>query len=186
MGRRNNNDKGRLPQFTPVLNATMDTLAWRQLSHGAVRLYISLKRRVPKHRNTAWLSVRDAAREVKASPRKIQEWFAELQHYGFIVLHKHGCLGVNGRGKAPTYRLTEVGVTGPASPNGEFDPPTRDYLRWDSVIFEPKRRINTVVNGSNRVAGLGRKKQNPVHHVAHKVCTTGVTPVCTTSETPER
>src|SRR6476646_2010413 len=132
----------------------MDAPAWRQLSHGAVRLYISLKRRVPKYRNTAWLSVRDAAREVKASPRKIQEWFAELQHYGFIVLHKHGCLGVSGKGKAPTYRLTELGVTRAASAGGEFEPPSHDFLRWDGTIFQPKRRTNTSINGSNRVPGF--------------------------------
>ena len=102
MGKRNYN-KGRIEgPFTPLLISTMDAPAWRQLSHGAVRLYISLRRRVPNQRNTAWLSVRNAAREVKASPRKIQEWFAELLHYGFIVLHRHGSLGVRARARHRT------------------------------------------------------------------------------------
>jgi hypothetical protein len=49
-----NKDKGRIEgPFTPLLIATMDAPAWRQLSHGAVRVYIGLKRRVPKYRNTS-------------------------------------------------------------------------------------------------------------------------------------
>jgi hypothetical protein len=184
MGKRNHSDKGRLPSFTPVLHGTMDTPAWRALSHGAARLYLSLKRRVPKQKNMAWLSVRNAKREIKASPRKIQEWFAELQHYGFIVLHKPHCLGSEGKGKSPTYRLTELGVTSAASPNGELEPPTRSYLRWDGTIFKPKRRRNTA-DGSKRVLHLRFKKQNPVHPVVHRVCTPSETPLCTTSETPK-
>ena len=121
MAKRIHNNKGRIEgPFTPLLISTMDARAWRQLSHGAVRLYISLKRRVPNQRNIAWLSIRNASLEVRASPRKIQEFFAELQHYGFIVLHTHGCLGTDGKGKAPHYRLTELGQTKAASAGGEL------------------------------------------------------------------
>jgi hypothetical protein len=38
-----------------------------------------------------------AARELKASSHKIREWFAELQHYGFIVLHAPGHLHQQGK-----------------------------------------------------------------------------------------
>jgi hypothetical protein len=37
-------DKGRLPPFVPPLKETLDTEAWRHLSHGAHALYIALKR----------------------------------------------------------------------------------------------------------------------------------------------
>ena len=67
---------------------------------------------------TIYLSNRLAARELKASRQKIREWFAELEHYGFIVLAIPGCLGVDGKGKAPHWRLTELGTTSRASAEG--------------------------------------------------------------------
>jgi protein ImuB len=33
----------------------------------------------------------------------------EIQHYGFGVITSGACLGVDGKGKAPHWRLTEVG-----------------------------------------------------------------------------
>ena len=39
------NDKGRLPQFVPLLKGTMATPAWRATSHGARWLYVALKLR---------------------------------------------------------------------------------------------------------------------------------------------
>ena len=77
-------------QFVPLLHATLDCPAWQAASHGARSLYIALKRRHPRERNTAFISYRDGAEGVAASRRKIREWFAELEHYGFIVLHQPG------------------------------------------------------------------------------------------------
>jgi hypothetical protein len=129
-------DKGRLPQFVPLLVATIDSPAWRATSHGARSLYISLKRRVPKGRNRAFLSYRDAKQELQCSHSSIRKWFKELEHYGFIVLAQHGCLGVEGKGQAPHWRLTEMGATSKASSEGIFEPPTNDFLRWDGILFE--------------------------------------------------
>ena len=56
------------------------------MSHGAKCLYNLLKRRAPRHNNRAYLSYRIARRELKASFNKVNEWFAELEHYGFIEL----------------------------------------------------------------------------------------------------
>jgi hypothetical protein len=53
---------------------------------------------VSRGRNQAYISHRDAAREIGASRTKIAEWFKELQHYRFIALAKHGCLGLDGKG----------------------------------------------------------------------------------------
>lgn len=124
-------------QFTPLLWSTMDTPAWKQVSHGAKCLYIELRRRVPRERNQSYLSNRLAARELRADRQKVREWFAELEHYGFIVLAVPGCLGVEGKGRAPHWRLTELGSTPRASADGLPDLPSRDFLKWDGVLFDP-------------------------------------------------
>jgi hypothetical protein len=71
-------DKGRLPPFVPLLVSTIDTPAWRAMSHGARSLYVSLKRRVPKQRNRAYLSYREASREIGFGARHLtggsQRW----------------------------------------------------------------------------------------------------------------
>jgi len=132
-------DKGRLAPFVPLLKDTLDSQAWKVLSFGARALYVALKRKVPPGRNTAYLSQRDATKELgrgSASRRKISEWYHELEHYGFIVLHRYGALGVEGKGKAPQWRLTELGVA------ATDERPSREFLRWDGVLFEPKPRAN--------------------------------------------
>jgi hypothetical protein len=73
----------------------------------------------------------------------VARWFAELEFYGFIVKTTGSYLGVDGKGLAPHYRLTECFCDGKAA--------TRDYERWDGTLF--------VDPGYKK---LGRKKQNPV------------------------
>lgn len=58
------------------------------------------------------------------------EWFKELEHYGFIIKTQHGSLGVDGKGKSPKWRLTELGVASNASSRGETEIPTNDFLKW--------------------------------------------------------
>jgi hypothetical protein len=176
-GRSNGHSKhGKIDgQFVPLLHATLDCPAWRVASHGARSLYVALKRRHPRERNTAYISYRTAQKELSASPSKIREWFAELEHYGFIVLHQLGSLGVDGKGKAPHWRLTELGNTSRASADGAFDSPTRDYLLWDGVLFDPKpfRR------------GSKWEKQNPASHVRNTPLPTSEAPPFPTSEAPK-
>lgn len=171
-------DKGRLPQFVPLLHATMDFTAWRELSHGAQALYVALKRRVPRDRNQGFLSFRHARTQLKASPRKIAEWFNELEHYGFIVLAQHGCLGVEGRGKSPHWRLTELGTTSRTSADGLPEAPTRDFLKWDGVVFESYRDARTP-------GSYGCTKQNPVTDGGYTPLPTGVTVALPTGVTPK-
>jgi hypothetical protein len=77
----------------------------------------------------------------------IQEWFKELEHYGFIILVQHGCLGVEGKGKSPHWRLTELGMTSKASADGIFEPPTNEFMKWNGTAFKarearwPKNKI---------------------------------------------
>src|SRR5262249_26027576 len=109
---RKQQDKGRLGPFVPLLKETLASPAWRKLSHGARSLYVCLKARYSSnlHNNgRLYVSQRIAAREIGSSTNEIARWFRELQHYGFIVQTKGGCLGVNGKGTAPHWRLTECG-----------------------------------------------------------------------------
>ena len=129
-------DKGRIEgQFVSLRYEVLDCPAFIATSHGARCLYHSLKRRVPRGNNRAYLSYRMARKELRAGFSKVKEWFAELQHYGFIVLAVHGSLGVDGKGKAPHWRLTELGHV--AGSGTEF--PTKEYLLWDGVLFDPKQ-----------------------------------------------
>ena len=76
-------DKGRLAPFVPLLRETLDSQAWKVLSFGARALYVALRRRVPQARNIAYLSHRNAIKELgrgSTSKRKVGEWYRELEH----------------------------------------------------------------------------------------------------------
>lgn len=124
-------DKNRLPPFVALLVDTLDSPAWRAMSHGAKILYVALKRRYnyKNHNNgRIWLSQRDAARKLRSHHNEIARWYRELRYYGFIVMVTPGTLGVEGKGKAPRWRLTELGYMGA--------PPTRDFERWRGLFFK--------------------------------------------------
>jgi hypothetical protein len=60
--------------------------------------------------------MRDAAETIGSGTEEIVRWYRELEHYGFIVQVSGGCLGVDGEGFAPHWRLTELGYMLPMSP----------------------------------------------------------------------
>jgi hypothetical protein len=98
----------RLPPFVPLLIDTLNQPAWRALSHGAQMLYVALKRRfnLKLHNNgKLFLSQRMASAELRSHHNQIARWYRELQHYGFIVIAQPGCVGVEGKGRAPRWRL---------------------------------------------------------------------------------
>jgi hypothetical protein len=140
---KRNQDKGRLTPFVPYLKETMREPAWKIMSLGARLLYLHIKVRynIQSHNNgKLYLPTRIAAEELGGSNlRNIGRWFRELQHYGFIVMMDAGCLGVEGKGRAPRWRLTELGYM--------KDPPTRDYTRWQGDLFVDQKPV--------------RQKQNP-------------------------
>jgi hypothetical protein len=126
-------EKGRLAPFVPLLKDTLSAPAWRAMSHGARSLYVALKLRYSSNFNNngrIFLSQRDAATELNSHHTQIARWFRELRHYGFIVMTDAGCLGVDGKGKAPHWRLTELGYM--------RDPPTKEFMRWTGQSFTPK------------------------------------------------
>jgi hypothetical protein len=137
-------DKGRLPPFVPLLKDTLNSPAWRAMSHGARSLYIALKcnyNRNAHNNGRIYLANRRAAKEIGSSPNQIVRWFRELQFYGFIVMQKPGGLGVYGKGQAPRWRLTELGYM--------RDPPTRDFLRWDGIRFHDRKKQKPVTENRN-------------------------------------
>jgi hypothetical protein len=161
-----NKDKGRLAPFVPIDREMMDCPAWRAMTHGACRLYMSLKRRWSfKQRNNGriFLSQRDAMKEMGCDNRdSISRWFRELQHYGFIVMTEGGCLGVDGKGKAPHWRLTEAEAFGGKGEN-TWMLPTKDYLKWDEVKFKDDRGAvkREWVKKQNPAPKTRVRKQNP-------------------------
>jgi hypothetical protein len=123
--------------FVPLLKETLTTPAWRDMSHGARSLYVALKLRYSsnfKNNGKIFLSSRDAEAELGSNRDSVLRWFRELQHYGFIVMTNPGALGVDGKGKAPHWRLTELGYMN--------DPPTKDFLRWNKVRFRDGEKQN--------------------------------------------
>jgi len=126
--------------WTGIHNDLLDSPAWLHLSSDARALYLILKRLSRKHRADVFLSQREASRLMNGRRiAAVRVCFAELEHYGFIRKKRTGSLGPNGRGIATTWRLTEKGDTSAASETGTFQPPTKNYLKWDGVIFEPPK-----------------------------------------------
>jgi hypothetical protein len=141
----------RLPPFVALLRTTIDSDAWRAMSHGAQSLYVALRRRYRNdlHNNgRIFLSQRVAAKEINSHHNEIARWFRELQHYGFIEMTSAGCLGLNGRGKAPHWRLTECGYM--------REPPTNDFLRWDGSKFRNTKAASRTGNSASSLPETAR------------------------------
>jgi hypothetical protein len=139
-------DRGRLPPFVPLLKDTMASPAWRAMSPSARCVYIALKQRYSsnfKNNRRLYLSVRQAAKEVGVNKDTAARCFREIQHYGFGVTTSGACLGVDGKGKAAHWRLTEVGYM--------TEPPTRDFLRWDGTPFPSSRNKSPSEKFGHRV-----------------------------------
>jgi len=82
---------------------------------------------------------------------------------GLIVQTKGGSLGVEGKGTAPHWRLTECGYL--------KDPPTRDFLNWNGDKFRdnPKGRPNRRGKNKNRIPSWNsvtprNRNGNPLHN----------------------
>jgi hypothetical protein len=167
-------DKGKLPPFVPLLKDTLASPAWRAMSHGARSLYVALKQRYSanfKNNGKIFLSQRDACAEIGSSANQVTRWFRELQYYGFIAMTVGGCLGVDGKGKAPHWRLTEVGYM--------TDPPTRDFLRWRGVGFSKHQP------GGDRT-GPKPKTESRSGKGGHPVAENGDSSVAENGDTPRQ
>jgi hypothetical protein len=123
--------------FVMIEHEILDSPAWKLMSRGAHDLFIALRRRYIKkadNNGRIYLSQRDAAAEIDSKTEEVVRWFRELQHYGFIVMVRPGRLGLNGKGQAPRWRLTDTPCDGKE--------PTKDFLRWNGVRLAPQRRLS--------------------------------------------
>ena len=134
--------------FVWLLKDTLRTPAWKALSFGARSLYVVLKSRYNlKLMNAVHVATRIAAEELAVGRVYVQLWFRELEHYGFIVKISQAHHGVNGYGRAPHWRLTDV-------PYIHRKEPTRDFLCWDGTPFTEKRNRGRLEPIKNRSRGL--------------------------------
>jgi len=138
--------KGRLPPFVPLIRTTLASPAWKELSFGARSLYVVLRsylRFDNLNNGKVFRSYRDAANDVGTkSIRSVQRWYRELAHYGFIVMTTGPCLGVDGEGIAPHWRITEYPTF---DAKGTYIAATRDFDRWDGVPFDdPEKKTKSL------------------------------------------
>jgi hypothetical protein len=157
---KRNKDKGRIEgPFVPMLVDTMASPAWKAMSPYARVVYYTLKSRYGhKIRNNGriYLSARDGAEETGFDMKTVARSLRELRHYGFIVITERHCLGVEGRGKATHWRLTELGYM--------HEPATRDFLKWDGEVFHEQKSPAYYKRQKRSLSKLrtDTEKQNPV------------------------
>jgi hypothetical protein len=162
-------DKGRLQPFVPADIEMMNSPAWRATSHGARWLYMHLKRRYSfkqKNNGRIFLPLRHAVKEMGGTLDSVARWLRELQHYGFIFMTEAGCLGVDGKGKAPHWRLTEFEAPGGRNGN-TLMLPTKDYLKWGGTKFRDDR--GDVLRQRKLRQRKKEEKQDPVHEIQDRV-----------------
>jgi hypothetical protein len=130
-----NRERGRISgQWAASRYEVLDSPAWKAMSFGARALYIALVRELSYSRlnnGNVFLSTRDAAEQLGTRQVNIGPWYQELEHYGFVVMTSPSCLGVEGRGRAARWRLTDW-TYGPGCER------TREYLKWDGTLFDKK------------------------------------------------
>jgi hypothetical protein len=145
-------NKGRLPAFTALFIDTLSSPAWQATSHPARSLFTALKRKYNRTLcGVVYLSMRVAAKELGSSKNYVGRWFRELEYYGFIKMVSPGHLGVDGRGKAAHWRLTDEWY--------HDESPTRDFHKWNGEKFREQKPPEYYT----------RKKQNPVPQIGDSV-----------------
>jgi hypothetical protein len=141
----------------PLLISTLDSRAWQALSRGAKALYVALKRRydIRRHNNgRIYLPQRQAEVELSSKRKQVGRWFRELQHYGLVVQTTPGGLGVDGHGRAPHWRLTELGTR-----TDRLNEPTREFMSWDGSRFvDHQPRGNKQNPGTQKGTKVGPKR----------------------------
>ena len=144
--------KGRVETpFVPLTVSVMRTAAWKALTPYARLVYIALKgnwNNTFNNNGRIFLSLRRASKELGFHKDTIGKALHELEYYGFIVMTRGAYLGVEGKGKAPHWRLTELAWF----ENKEERFPTRDYDRWDGVLYDPEKNKTPVARPTRVVA----------------------------------
>jgi hypothetical protein len=155
---RQQQSKSLLPPFNPAFKKSWDSKVWKKVSTHARLVYIALASRYrPRLQNNGrlYLSERRGAKELGFSRNTVARGFRELSFYRLIAQTNPGCLGVDGRGKAPSWRLTELHYMG--------EPPTCDFEKWDGTRFHEQKSPAFHRHQKRRLTGLRKaaEKQNP-------------------------
>jgi hypothetical protein len=123
MSKRKADYDGKADPYVKIIKAMLKEPAWLALSYGARCLYVLLKSYYNGENNgRVYVGVRRAAKELGAGRNSAERWFRELDNLGFIEPTQRAFLGIDGKGSATHWRLTEIGYMG--------EQPTRDYKRW--------------------------------------------------------
>jgi hypothetical protein len=147
---------------------TLRSPAYKQLSFGARALFTAVRMRMFNNNGRVYLSQRDAEKELGRCTRNdIANWYRELQHYGFIVQTAGASLGIDGKGKATRWRITDL----PARDNKHnLVTATDDFAHWNGEVFvphvAPSRRWN------------GRKSTALKNRIPDSKCSPPRTPTC--------
>jgi hypothetical protein len=148
--------KGRIPgQWTALRWEVMDSAAWKHMSLGARLLYIVLIRPLSftaDNNGKIFLATRKAAEQLGTSQRRVCVWFRELEHYGFIVLTEPGTSM-----RAARWRITDAGW---GKLDGKGIEPTKDYLKWEGVLFERHNPDGTMTKSSRPKFKKGEEKKS--------------------------
>jgi hypothetical protein len=166
MSRKKSRDGRASGPFVMLLKDTMASGAWRAMSHGARSLNTAVRCRhnSKRHNNgRLYLSQRDASRELGSWSNEIARWYRENQFYGFLRMTKGGSLGVDGKGKAPHWRLTDLPCDG--------EPPTRDFAKWDGAKFKDteRRTRKTKSRKGNQERGVREIKDTTVREIKNTI-----------------
>jgi hypothetical protein len=122
--------------FTPLYtDATKKCRAWYAMDARARALIVEMKLLYNRETESAiGMSSRQAAKLLNTSDHHIAvRMLKQAVHYGFLVKTADGFLGINGKGIAAQYRLTDEPYLG--------RPATLDFKRWDGTLFEEKPRF---------------------------------------------
>jgi hypothetical protein len=139
--------------FFPVTDEIWLAPAWRAMSLGARMLYLALRRRYNysyPNNGRIFLSQREAERELNSKRLYIARWLREHQHFGFTVMMSAGRLGVDGHGRAPRWRLTELPCKG--------EPATKNFLAWNGSPFVDEKTEPRLPKGSHPGSQKGAKE----------------------------
>jgi len=142
-------------RFTKYYRDITQTRAWKATSPGARLLYLELQFLFIENNNgKIYLSTRDAAEKLGISQRTVYGYYHELEHYRFIVATQPGTIGPDG--KPALWRLTDHGG---GWLDGNPIKATKDYLKWDGILFEKPGTKRKRANG--KTVSLKKKFRHP-------------------------
>ncbi len=160
MGRRKKDEKRLISGgFTPMPHYLCDCPAYMALGTVAMAIYWRLRRLAGydgRYNGEIFLSVRDAAAMCHVSKDTANRAFDQLQAKGFIRAAKIGAFGLEGKGKATVWLLTEFrerpGIL-----------PTKDFMKWTpGNDFHVAKKQNPVSPQGHPVSPQGQSgAQNP-------------------------